>query len=212
MPFKDRAMPKRPTNEQQRDHSWAVYHLKVTPAKLGGIVYEQPDEQAAIKQAIEGFKGAGKPAWPADCTAAELSNRAHVSALHDNHAEPKSFDHFLRWRPFPVNDLTYIGSLNASPPCPCVLASRLLNFGAEQIDYLFSSKNAHSGPVFGQRHCVPVRLSGCGRSLQFGRTSAPIIPHCVHTALGHRSLSATSSGHRSASTTALWWQFSPSEQ
>jgi hypothetical protein len=34
-----------------------------------------------------------------------------------------------------------------------------------------------------QRHCAPVRLPGGGRSLQFGRTSAPITPHLVQTAL-----------------------------
>jgi hypothetical protein len=38
----DCAMAKRPTNQQA--HSWAVYHLKGTPAKLVGIVYA-PDEQ-----------------------------------------------------------------------------------------------------------------------------------------------------------------------
>jgi cytochrome c553 len=46
---------------------------------------------------------------------------------------------------------------------------------------------------------------------QSGRTSAPIIPHLVQTAFGHRSRIAVSSGHRSASMTALWWQ-SPVEQ
>jgi 1,2-phenylacetyl-CoA epoxidase PaaB subunit len=46
-------MPKRPS--KQEAHSWAVYHLKGTPAKLVGIVYA-PDEKTAIKQAIEEFK------------------------------------------------------------------------------------------------------------------------------------------------------------
>ena len=37
-------------------HSWSVYHLKGTPARFIGIVFDQPDEQAAIKKAIEEFK------------------------------------------------------------------------------------------------------------------------------------------------------------
>jgi hypothetical protein len=47
-------MAKRPT--EQRTYTWLVYRLRGTPAQLVGIVYDQPDEQAAIKQAIEEFK------------------------------------------------------------------------------------------------------------------------------------------------------------
>jgi hypothetical protein len=36
-------------------HSWAIYRLSGTPAKLVGIVYA-PDEKAAIEQAIKEFK------------------------------------------------------------------------------------------------------------------------------------------------------------
>jgi hypothetical protein len=46
-------MTKGPTKEQA--HSWAVYHLKGTPAKLVGIVDDQPDEAAAIEQAIKEY-------------------------------------------------------------------------------------------------------------------------------------------------------------
>ena len=62
------------------------------------------------------------------------------------------------------------------------------------------------------RHCVPVRLSNRGPSVHSGRTSAPIIPYLVQTAFGHRSRTAVSSGRRSASTVALWWQYGPAEQ
>jgi hypothetical protein len=47
-------MAKKPT--KQRTHSWAVYHLKGTPARFVGIVYNQPDEESAIKAAIEEYK------------------------------------------------------------------------------------------------------------------------------------------------------------
>jgi hypothetical protein len=39
----------------RKTHSWVVYRLRGTPAQLIGIVYHQPDEQAAIKKAIEEF-------------------------------------------------------------------------------------------------------------------------------------------------------------
>jgi hypothetical protein len=49
-------MAKRATNRHQpRWHSWAVYHLKGTPAKLVGIVYNAKDERRAIARAIEEY-------------------------------------------------------------------------------------------------------------------------------------------------------------
>jgi hypothetical protein len=46
-------MAKRPT--KQENHSWAVNHVKGTPAKLVGIVDDAPDEASAIKKAIEEY-------------------------------------------------------------------------------------------------------------------------------------------------------------
>jgi hypothetical protein len=47
-------MAKSPTKPEA--HSWVVYHLKGMPAKLVGIIYDQPDAESAIKQAIEEYK------------------------------------------------------------------------------------------------------------------------------------------------------------
>ena len=47
------AVAKQLTNPQAP--SWAVYHLKGTPATLVGIVDDQPDEAAAIERAIKEY-------------------------------------------------------------------------------------------------------------------------------------------------------------
>jgi hypothetical protein len=61
---------------------------------------------------------------------------------------------------------------------------------------------------FGQlRHCTPVRLYPGGCSFQFGRASAPMMPQPVQTMRGPKAGTATSSGQRSALSTAWWWQF-----
>jgi len=49
-------MAKRPTQPQQRAHSWVVYHIKGTPATLVGIIDNAPDEQTAIERAIKDYK------------------------------------------------------------------------------------------------------------------------------------------------------------
>jgi hypothetical protein len=48
-------MPKRQTTKQQT-HSWAIYHLRGTPAQSIGVVFDQPDQESAIKIAIQEFK------------------------------------------------------------------------------------------------------------------------------------------------------------
>jgi hypothetical protein len=48
------SMAKRPTKAAA--HSWAIYHLKGTPAQFVGIIWNQPDEKSAIAGAIEEYK------------------------------------------------------------------------------------------------------------------------------------------------------------
>jgi hypothetical protein len=48
------AMAKRPT--KQSSHSWAVFHIRGTPAQFVGLAYDAPDEQSAIAKAIEQYK------------------------------------------------------------------------------------------------------------------------------------------------------------
>jgi hypothetical protein len=45
-------MAKRPTIAAQQNHSWAVYHIKGTPAKLVAIV-DAPDAETAMALAIQ---------------------------------------------------------------------------------------------------------------------------------------------------------------
>jgi hypothetical protein len=46
----------KPTTKQAERHSWSIDRLRGTPAQLLGLVHDQPDEQAAIKKAIEAFR------------------------------------------------------------------------------------------------------------------------------------------------------------
>jgi hypothetical protein len=49
-------MAKRPTTEQQpREHSWSIYHIKRAPATFVGTVDNAPDEQSAIARVIEEY-------------------------------------------------------------------------------------------------------------------------------------------------------------
>jgi hypothetical protein len=47
-------MAKQPSKPQS-NHSWAIYHIRGTPAQFIGLVFDQPDEQSAIKKAIEEY-------------------------------------------------------------------------------------------------------------------------------------------------------------
>jgi len=40
---------------KQKTHIWAVYHIKGTPAKFMGFIYDAPDEQTAIARAIKKY-------------------------------------------------------------------------------------------------------------------------------------------------------------
>jgi len=42
-------MAKRLTIAAQQNHSWAIYHIKATPAKLVGIIENAPDKKIAIE-------------------------------------------------------------------------------------------------------------------------------------------------------------------
>jgi hypothetical protein len=55
------------------------------------------------------------------------------------------------------------------------------------------------------RHGKPLRLSRAGCSRQFGRASAPTIPHRVQTIRGPNVGTGTSSDHGSALKIARWW-------
>jgi hypothetical protein len=46
---------KKPAAPSPKLYTWNIYHIKGTPAALLGSV-EAPDEQTAIKKAIEEFK------------------------------------------------------------------------------------------------------------------------------------------------------------
>ena len=48
-------MAKQPPKQQQL-HSWAVYHIKGTPAKLVGVIRNVPDAETAIEHAIEKYQ------------------------------------------------------------------------------------------------------------------------------------------------------------
>jgi hypothetical protein len=50
-----RPLAKQPSPSSSKPTRWNIYHITGTPAKLLGYV-EAPDEESAIKQAIEEFK------------------------------------------------------------------------------------------------------------------------------------------------------------
>jgi len=55
-PARELAPMAKPQTKQQQTYSWVVYRLRGMPTQFIGPIYDQPDELAAIKQAIEEFK------------------------------------------------------------------------------------------------------------------------------------------------------------
>jgi hypothetical protein len=57
-------MPEYPSDRPPRNLTtpWAIYHIRGTPAQFVGIVYDAPNEESAIKKAIEEYDYPGKPA------------------------------------------------------------------------------------------------------------------------------------------------------
>jgi hypothetical protein len=66
-------MAKRPTKPET--HSWAVYHLKGTPAQFVGIVDDAPDRAERDCQGDRGIRRAGEPARAPDSEATGLIRR-----------------------------------------------------------------------------------------------------------------------------------------
>ena len=60
-----------------------------------------------------------------------------------------------------------------------------------------SNRSARRPSVLTRHDAVPAPLSRAGRSCQFGRASAPMMPHRVQTMPGPNDGTAMSSGHRS---------------
>jgi hypothetical protein len=54
--WRRRGKPNRGKATDQAANPFLGYHLKGTPAQFIGLVFDQPDDQAAIKRAIEEFK------------------------------------------------------------------------------------------------------------------------------------------------------------